>query len=289
MPIRQTDYDLDVPLGLEVSQGKVIEPPVLLNWSNSYLHNNVHITTVSARVKPGDSLIPPRACLMMLRFSRVIIIPGYFFDIKLLILHAREITPVIVPVGKIAGIPHEIRIKNLQDESDVLPFWTRALAGDLVVQAVRLVVYFLISIILLLALVGIITWGTKLNDNWRYGRLIKRFCKSYEGHISKEDKKFFARVLGEPHFMLQALAELLTKKNMLEKKVRAAVNRLSLMSPDDEMAIYWPRARSSLMPNDFDVYQIKAMMRLRLVSGTLPSIKIDHANKRRFLELYDFL
>ena len=124
-------YDDEDLLGIRITDGKIIETPELLQCSNEYLRRNLKIALPSP-----DSI----------RFSKVIMEPNEYFTIKLLVLHKINLSPRIVPIGKIAGVK-SIKVVNVIESKATRPFFTEVFSGGSLVQVVRLFLYSLAALI----------------------------------------------------------------------------------------------------------------------------------------------
>jgi hypothetical protein len=127
-------YDENVPVGIRISSGKIIEKPEIIQASNEYM-KNVKITSYK-----HDSI----------QFSRVIIESGEFFIVKLLVLHKKGKVPQIQSLGKIAG-QKDIGVINAIEIKTNETFFQKAFNGSFFVQLLRLIGYFLILASLILA------------------------------------------------------------------------------------------------------------------------------------------
>lgn len=104
-------YDDNDPLGIKVSNGKVIEKPELIATSNPYLKKTIKLTIDAAN---------------NIYFNPVIIDGSQYFIIKILILTSLDSIPNLTPFGKIAGqneiqlITYENNPKNRKSNFEVI-------------------------------------------------------------------------------------------------------------------------------------------------------------------------
>jgi len=117
-------YDPEDPIGFRVLNGQIVERPKLLEASNLYLREHLKF----AQFSPQE-----------VKFSRVILEPGDFFIVKVLLLHGDSEEPKVLPVGKIAGVK-KITLTR-QDKADKSSVWQVTFAGGPVVQAARAISY----------------------------------------------------------------------------------------------------------------------------------------------------
>jgi hypothetical protein len=100
--IKKDFYDAEnSPLGIRLSEGKIVEKPVVISSSNEYLDESVRLDVIDSK----EVQIQP-----------VILDSGDFFTIKLLALISSESVD-LEATGKIAGINY-IELKELY-ESDI--------------------------------------------------------------------------------------------------------------------------------------------------------------------------
>lgn len=138
-------YDENDPLGLKLSTGKIIEQPEIIQVSNDYLQRNVKIENYKY-----DNI----------NFSQVILESGEYFIIKLLVLHKIDSIPQIISYGKIAG-QTKIEVVNAIDAKKELTFWQSVYFGNIWVQLLRLISYF---VIVVLAIILVVIISDKIDD-----------------------------------------------------------------------------------------------------------------------------
>ena len=122
--ILQTQYDQDQVWGLRVIDGRVIEAR-LIEASSSYL---------SAKANPqviGEDIV---------EFDKAIVEKGQFFAFNMLVVHAKEVTPEIIPLGKIAGID-EIVVTRVPVKTEGPGFLSDLFGGGWPVQLARAILF----------------------------------------------------------------------------------------------------------------------------------------------------
>lgn len=130
--ILKTFYDENVPLGLRVSAGEIVEVPEVTG--NDYFEKNVKVRLSDART---------------VHFAPVIIQSGEGFQVKVLVLASLNEVPVLEKVGVLAGT----KVYVLQSpESEDISFWSQVLGGGPLVHTTRALIYLalLISIVTIL-------------------------------------------------------------------------------------------------------------------------------------------
>ena len=179
-------YDAEDPIGFRVQPGKIISTE-LADSSNDYLARNVSFSS------PINDVV---------HFRSVILEAHQYFVIKLLVLHAANQTPMISPVGHIAGIP-SILVREPYKDFGRVSFWISAFTGSWGIQLVRLITYFVIGILAILAIVfPSILVSEKLAEQKRR-RIIKEFKGATSVQLNESDEFIFKTyVTSGEHIML---------------------------------------------------------------------------------------
>lgn len=158
--IKLNDYDPDAPLGLRVLSGKIVDDPRMIFEGNRYLFQSVKL-----RKRGEDSIT----------LSSVILDPGEFFTMKVLVLYNIYNEPELISFGKIAG-QKDIPILYAADPGSSTVFWKEVVKGELLIWAARIVAFF-VSVIFLSWMVFILisTW-------WKVKRrrIVNSFRRSNE-------------------------------------------------------------------------------------------------------------
>src|SRR5260370_21283770 len=129
--ILENYFDSKIPWGLRIEGGRLIEARV--TGSNSkYLSENLHPSIVEK-----DEVT----------FDNVILDKGKYIALELLVLHDKNVEPIVVPIGKIAGMD-QIPVRNSFRERDQEGLRGRAFKGPIAVQIARTIGYFLIGLFL---------------------------------------------------------------------------------------------------------------------------------------------
>ena len=122
--ILQTQFDQDQAWGLQVVGGRVIEARPI-EASSSYLNEKSNPQVSSQNV---------------VQFDQAIVEKGQFFAFNMLVVHAKDVTPEIVALGKIAGID-EIVVTRAPVEVEGPGFLSDLFAGGWAVQLVRAILF----------------------------------------------------------------------------------------------------------------------------------------------------
>ncbi|KAA3601490.1 MAG: hypothetical protein DWQ06_07675 [Calditrichaeota bacterium] len=208
--ILKTFYDENAKFGIFPKIGEIIEKPEVIETSNHYLKRNldIQLDTLGAAY-----------------FSKVIIDVNEHFTFKLLTLVNIGTTPEFEIVGKIAGIKGKINLSLFEPEID-LPFLEQVFLGNILVQIVKSIIYFLIMVLLIV----VITTSSDKFTEWRIkkNRLkkIEQFKKSSNYTFKNIDSVIFDYYAnGNDHYLL-SIQEDLTDINSFSEKYFALKENL---------------------------------------------------------------
>ena len=214
--ILKTFYDDNDPLGFTILNGKIIENPEILETSCDYLNQNLAVSLDS---------------LGRVKFSKVIIEPNDYFVLKVLILHKSEISPDLVPVGKIAGV----RIIDVIDVSSIKesePFVKEVFAGNILIQVFRALAYIIFIIILIIIIAIIATTISSWKEKRKRRKFVEEFKLTKDYYYKEVDDVIFRRYEKEGIVNLinyRTLLKdklLLDKKHVFSEKERAQINNM---------------------------------------------------------------
>ena len=194
-------YDPKDLLGFRLSHGKIIRVNVI-KTSNEYLSRNL-----SLAIDKNNTIILPE----------VIIEAGESFVVKMMILHASNETPTIIPTGHIAGMK-AILIRELYREGEVLPFWTRVFSDSIWIHIVRLIIYVMIVITIFLAIfVPFVTisnmfYRAKLKKN------VQEFKATTSLSLNETDDYIFSKYVERGEGVLSFLKAIDADKNEFDRR-----------------------------------------------------------------------
>lgn len=194
-------YDDNDPLGLQLSSGKIIEQPEVIQSSNDYLTRNVKIHVYDNNI---------------INFSQVIIESGEYYIIKLLVLHKTEIIPQITSCGKIAG-QNNIQIINTIDVKEKLPFWKEAYYGNIWVQILRLISYFILGIVIIIISISVSEFITEKKRNRQINKNIADFKAQKTYRYSKMDDAIFDRYKSDSPYVFNIMQQLINNEDYLNE------------------------------------------------------------------------
>lgn len=136
--ITQNDFDQNDSWGIRIERGNIIETR-LIESNSEYISSNL-----SPQIQDSS----------VVRFNKIIFDKGGSFTVELLVLHDKDIPPILYRIGKMAGIQeNESKILALEHSE---PFWATFLYGGWFVNSVRFVVYGLAAILILFAVLVVV-------------------------------------------------------------------------------------------------------------------------------------
>lgn len=195
-------YDENEPLGLKINDGKIIEKPEIIQTSNDYLKRNLKIQEYEL----GGHI----------SFSQVILEPGEFYIVKFLILHKKNEIPTIISFGKIAG-QKKITVVNAADVKTEQPFWVNTYEGNLWIQLLRLISYFLAGVLI----IGIIITISEKIDSKREKKRKRKIVDDFKGlktyKYTRMDDALFDRYKSVDEILLKQMNNLLKDENKLNE------------------------------------------------------------------------
>lgn len=139
--VLQGFYDENGLWGFEISNGKIIEIRQVESNSN-YLKENIK---------------PVIASNNLVQFEKVILEKEKYITFELLVLHNKSEPPVILPVGKIAGVDKFLLTHNISEEEETSSFWNVILHGKIHIHLIRAIIYLLTFIMISAIIIFIIT------------------------------------------------------------------------------------------------------------------------------------
>ena len=209
--ILKTYYDDNDPLGVTVSNGKVIEKPQLLATSNTYLKKNLQIKYDS---------------IAHIWFNDIIIEPHDYFTLKFLILYPLDQSPQIHSSGKIAGINTIQVLSVAASTKNENNFWHKTFDGDATSQIVRAFAYGLITIISVILFVISMFSITEKIQYARRKSIIKKYKKSNNSTYTWNDEKIFDNFKNGNSYILKNTLSLINDEDSLNEKYKESLSKL---------------------------------------------------------------
>lgn len=230
-------YDDNDPLGLSINSGRIIERPEIIQTSSDYLDRNAKIKSYQ---------------FDKISLSQVILESGEYYIIKLLVIHKTDKIPEIKSFGKIAG-QKRISVFNSIDVKDEPNFWQKVYQGNIWVQLLRLLSYFLAVVLVIILIIVISEKIDTVRQNKRRRRLISDFkgLKSYE--YTRMDDAIFDRYQEKGANSFRHMQKLLKDENELNKIYSKLTQELKskefrrYRKFDSETRIYYDRDDWSLI------------------------------------------
>lgn len=164
-------YDEKDPIGFEIINGKILERPTLISFSNNYIKRNT-----------SPSLVNENKVLL----NKLILEPGEYYSLKLLIMTDRKADLQLSTFGKIAG-QKEIQLSNYENKAKET-FLNRVLDGQFYLHVTRLFFYIIIilSAVLLtaLAIVIFVSFKQKISSVKRE-KIVKAYKRKFTEKMGK--------------------------------------------------------------------------------------------------------
>lgn len=149
--ITQSLYDTDDVFGFIVTPGRVVETPRIVSSNSEYVARKL-----GPKIRGNDTIA----------LSKVIFDRGAYAVLEVRVLHARGTNPTVVPIGKVAGVK-QILVTRSWARNRQPGVFAHAFAGDIRVQAVRLISYTLGGVLILIIFVII---PSVIISEWSSGR-----------------------------------------------------------------------------------------------------------------------
>lgn len=264
-------YDENDPLGIQISPGKIIERPQVIQTSNDYLKRNVKIIDYQK-----DKI----------SFSKVILESGEFYVVKLLVLHKKDIPPVIISFGKIAG-QKNIPIVNSIDTKEQLSFFGKVFFGDVWVQLLRLLLYFLVGVLIITI---VILFSERIDSYQRKkGRMkiVEEFKNLKTYQYTKMDDAIFDRYKKDEHNSFVNMKRLIEDEGQLNKIHKKLTEKLKDKGYRNLATDINSRLISRRESNDFTV--INEMISDGIVFREQDHLVINQAMKDTLGKFINFL
>jgi len=205
-------YDSNDPVGFTIIDGNIADEPTLIEASNKYLENKLVVTK-----KSDNSVL----------FSNVILEPGEFFKIKILLLHDVSKIPAIESFGKIAGV-NKIDVLMNFASGNKRSFIEETFGGGIYPNITRFITFGILFILSVVLLIVISEKIDGIKDKRRKNKLIQIFKEYDTDKISEKDNFFLDYYLSRGAEFIEHLYELLNdqeKLNFLAKGGEKLPNR----------------------------------------------------------------
>ncbi len=216
--VLQSHYDRDDIWGIEVRNGEIIEAR-LVDSNSAYVQSNL-----SPQLTGTGNIV---------EFRKIIFEKEDYFMIEVLVLHERDETPEVIPIGKISGIG-EMEVVKYQAQEGERGFIGQLVEGSALVHFIRSISYLLIFSGGVGAIVGLSLGISALVKSKKRGSRRKRINKLISiGMVKVEDmhKAVVDMYVEEGLGLLREIKQLLENKTRLGQAIRN-YRRLSVMGAD---------------------------------------------------------
>lgn len=203
-------YDKNDPLGLKIINAKIIEKPQVIEASNNYVRKNIKILAYKT-----DNFI----------FNPIILEKGEYYIIRFLVLYKTDLTPQLIPIGKIAD-QRNIEIINSSDIKSKEPFIEQTYFGNIWVQLLRLVSYFFVGLLIILLVLLLSEKIDNIISKNNRKKFLNEFRKRNDYSYAKIDDTIFNRYLMDDYYLLAKMYRILRNEDLLNDKYEKSVEGL---------------------------------------------------------------
>ena len=279
--ILKTFYDNNSPLGLKIMNGYIVELPELVESSTNYIKDNLSI------YKNNSDCIT---------FSSIILEPDDYFEIKFLVLHKSNITPTVLPIGKIAGIK-DINVVNSYDVIQEISFWSKIFIGNIFVQLAKGIIYFFAMILLILSSIGI---SLLINNKIKLKRR-KKIIKDYKNNSKYKHKKIddyiFRSFVSEGIVKLNQMFRILADEKGINESYQRWQELLKVKEEKeatvrDYISIYdikLPNGYNATRKDEEDIYCIEMLIEDGFIISNMGGLIVNRSFKRALDSFMEFL
>jgi hypothetical protein len=269
--VLKTFFDENSPLGIEIENGEIVENPEITETSSNYLAKNLKSTLKSSN---------------RIEFSRVILESEEYFSIKILVLHKNTVSPKLIPLGKIAG-QKEIKLINASEVKVERPFFIESFGGNIWIQLVRLVAYFIVIVIIIVIIVATGEKITSFKESKFRKKNIRDFKLKKGYHHNKMNDAIFARYNDAGGREFVQMSELIEDEKTLNEKYKKAIERVKTKTETTSNPDYLLSNRFN--PIDEDLSLIKAMINDGLVIKENENLIVNQPMKACLEMFIEFL
>lgn len=200
--ILQNFYDRDDVWGLQVERGKIIEAR-LVESNSEYIWQNLN-----PRIAEED----------IVQFNKVIFEREKSFTLEILVLHAKEVAPDIISIGKVGGIDKIVSVRPERKEE--ISLIDKLIYGSPVVHFIRAIGYFVAFIIGGMAIALLFIGSSELvKKGKKAGR--RKKIRSFIGNVAP--KKGSSREKLQDFYINQGLGGLKRAQVLLEDEKKLLV------------------------------------------------------------------
>lgn len=192
-------YDENDPVGFSVANGILADSPTLMTASNQYLKDKLIIT----ETKEGKVL-----------FSNVILEPGEFFELKILVLHSIKESPELTSFGKIASVNRIDILQNFSEKEET-SMLADIYGGGILINLARVCSY---GILFFFILFIVFSTGEKISEiieRRRKEKILTTFKEYDSDKVTEKDNFFFDYYLSDGAAVVRNIEAVLTNNESL--------------------------------------------------------------------------
>ena len=131
-------------------------------------------------------------------------------------LHQANQTPTISPVGHIAGM-RSILVREPYKDFGRVSFWARAFTGSWGIQLLRLITYFVIAILVILAIVVPSFLINEKLDKQKRKRVVKEFKGATSVKLNESDEFIFKTYITRGEHIMLSIQGLVANQKVLDR------------------------------------------------------------------------
>jgi hypothetical protein len=197
--ILQNQYDVTEPFGLELKDAQLVDAPRVVDSNSDYLLEKFLPTFIDSN---------------MVEFQKVIFDRGKYISFELLLLHEKSATPLLEPIGKVAGI-NRLIVTRKQLGHETSTFWGTVLEGSIWIQLARFGLFLIFIIFIVILLIGWENFSSYRRQRKvislqnKQMQLIEEHFQPLFNNLTPIDKKFTVRLLYGTDGSIEVLSEIL--------------------------------------------------------------------------------
>lgn len=204
--VYENDYYSKIPFGLKLIDGKIVDEPQLINYSNNFLKENV--------IMSYDTM-------NFISINKIPIEENQYFTIKILTICDLNVSPTIIPVGKIISMKDEIEIRNsfTSDNKIRKSFIANIMYGDILIHITRFFFYLFVIFIFVIVIIFPFAKILEYFEKRKQIRIIKKFRKKTKIVLTENIEIIFDIYLEQNDYIIKWLSNLLSENVNLKKNI----------------------------------------------------------------------
>ena len=263
--ILQEHFDKNIPWGIKIENGKLINQARLINSNSKYLSKELKVLSLNNSIE----------------FSKIILEQDKYFIIELLVLHEKKISPILVPTGKIVGIENIPLVNNIL-ELKTKGFFDTIIDGGIFINAIRFVIFFIIFILIVTIIVKTLEFFDDRKTQKEKERKKENLINILNNYEEKDERLFF-QLLDCNIKELELINSLCSKDNEVLKSEIAYLKKENKLNEDLE------QNDKEFNKLDYSIRHIMDMLlNKKLISYSDTQIDIDEDFVQELNRLIDF-